>query len=110
MRLCHPSDGSTSPKYKLLCFITTKKIAKSKFWGDVASRIAIAQCQKYLHSGRGNFIRLQDPVMDVQGGHKFGPGFGHPDVGVESQHSTVHPVRTEADDLDSVVGEFQLVS
>ncbi len=26
MRLCHPPDGSTSPKYKLLCFITTKKI------------------------------------------------------------------------------------
>jgi hypothetical protein len=25
MRLCHPPDGSTSPKYKLLCFITTKK-------------------------------------------------------------------------------------
>jgi len=24
MRLCHPPDGSTSPKYKLLCFITTK--------------------------------------------------------------------------------------
>ncbi len=27
MRLCHPPDGSTSPEYKLLCFITTKK-----FW------------------------------------------------------------------------------
>ena len=25
MRLCHPPDGSTSPKYKLLCFMTTKK-------------------------------------------------------------------------------------
>ena len=25
MRLCHPPDGSTSPKYKFLCFITTKK-------------------------------------------------------------------------------------
>jgi hypothetical protein len=25
MRLCHPPDGSTNPKYKLLCFITTKK-------------------------------------------------------------------------------------
>jgi hypothetical protein len=24
MRLCHPPDGSTSPNYKLLCFITTK--------------------------------------------------------------------------------------
>jgi hypothetical protein len=24
MRLCHPPDGRTSPKYKLLCFITTK--------------------------------------------------------------------------------------
>ncbi len=24
MRLCHPPDGSTSPKYKLLCLITTK--------------------------------------------------------------------------------------
>jgi hypothetical protein len=24
MRLCHPPDGSTSPKYKFLCFITTK--------------------------------------------------------------------------------------
>ncbi len=24
MRLCHPPDGSTSPKYKLQCFITTK--------------------------------------------------------------------------------------
>ncbi len=30
MRLCHPPDGSTSPKYKLLCFITTKKICKEK--------------------------------------------------------------------------------
>jgi hypothetical protein len=30
MRLCHPRDGSTSPKYKLLCFITTKKICKEK--------------------------------------------------------------------------------
>jgi hypothetical protein len=28
MRLCHPPDGSTSPQYKLLCFITTKKICK----------------------------------------------------------------------------------
>jgi hypothetical protein len=26
MRLCHPPVGSTSPKYKLLYFITTKKI------------------------------------------------------------------------------------
>ncbi len=26
MRLCPPPDGSTSPKYKLLCFIITKKI------------------------------------------------------------------------------------
>jgi hypothetical protein len=25
MRLCHPPDGSTSPEYKLLCFITSKK-------------------------------------------------------------------------------------
>jgi hypothetical protein len=25
MRLCHPPDGSTSPKYKLLFFIRTKK-------------------------------------------------------------------------------------
>jgi hypothetical protein len=24
MRLCHPPDGSTSPMYKLLCFITSK--------------------------------------------------------------------------------------
>ncbi len=30
MRLCHPPDGSTSPKYKLLCFITTKRICKVK--------------------------------------------------------------------------------
>ncbi len=30
MRLCHPPDGSTSPVYKLLCFITTKKICKEK--------------------------------------------------------------------------------
>jgi hypothetical protein len=30
MRLGHPPDGSTSPKYKLLCFITTKKICKEK--------------------------------------------------------------------------------
>jgi hypothetical protein len=30
MRLCQPPDGSTSPKYKLLCFITTKKISKEK--------------------------------------------------------------------------------
>jgi hypothetical protein len=30
MRLCHPPDGSTSPKYKLLCFITTKKICNEK--------------------------------------------------------------------------------
>jgi hypothetical protein len=30
MRLCHPPDGSTSPKYKLLCFILTKKICKEK--------------------------------------------------------------------------------
>jgi hypothetical protein len=30
MRLCQPPDGSTSPKYKLLCFITTKKICKEK--------------------------------------------------------------------------------
>ncbi len=28
MRLCHPPDGSTSPKYKLLCFITTKNVCK----------------------------------------------------------------------------------
>ncbi len=30
MRLCHPPDGSPSPKYKLLCFRTTKKICKEK--------------------------------------------------------------------------------
>jgi hypothetical protein len=30
MRLCHPPEHSTSPKYKLLCFITTKKICKEK--------------------------------------------------------------------------------
>jgi hypothetical protein len=30
MRLCHPPDGSTSPKYKLLCFITTKKFLHKK--------------------------------------------------------------------------------
>ncbi len=30
MRLCQPPDGSTSPKYKLLCFITTKKLCKEK--------------------------------------------------------------------------------
>ncbi len=30
MRLCHPPDGSTSPKYKLLCFIISKKIGKEK--------------------------------------------------------------------------------
>jgi hypothetical protein len=30
MRLCHPPDGSTCPKYKLLCFITTKKILHKK--------------------------------------------------------------------------------
>jgi hypothetical protein len=30
MRLCHPPDGNTSAKYKLLCFITTKKICKEK--------------------------------------------------------------------------------
>ncbi len=30
MRLCHPPDGSTSPKYKLLCFITAKKNFKEK--------------------------------------------------------------------------------
>ncbi len=30
MRLCHPPDGSTSHKYKLLCFITTKKICKEQ--------------------------------------------------------------------------------
>ncbi len=29
-RNCQPPDGSTSPKYKLLCFITTKKICKEK--------------------------------------------------------------------------------
>jgi hypothetical protein len=30
MRLCNLPDGSTSPKYKLLCFITTKKNCKEK--------------------------------------------------------------------------------
>ncbi len=30
MRLCHPPDGSTSPQYKLLCFITATKICKEK--------------------------------------------------------------------------------
>jgi hypothetical protein len=30
MRLCQPPDGSTSPKYKLLCFITTKFFCKEK--------------------------------------------------------------------------------
>jgi hypothetical protein len=30
MRLCHPPDGSSSPEYKLLCFITTKQICKEK--------------------------------------------------------------------------------
>ena len=32
MRLCHPPDGSTSPKYKLLCFIITKKFAKRRMY------------------------------------------------------------------------------
>ncbi len=30
MRLCHPPDGSTSSKYRLLCFMTTKKFCKEK--------------------------------------------------------------------------------
>ncbi len=30
MRLCHPPDGSTSPEYKLLCFIATKFFCKDK--------------------------------------------------------------------------------
>jgi hypothetical protein len=30
MRLCHPPDGNTSPRYKLPCFITTKKICNEK--------------------------------------------------------------------------------
>jgi hypothetical protein len=30
MRLRHPPDGSTSLKYKFLCFITTKKNCKEK--------------------------------------------------------------------------------
>ncbi len=30
MRLCQPPDGTTSPKYKLLCFITTKSFCKEK--------------------------------------------------------------------------------
>ncbi len=30
MRLCYPPDGSTSPKNKLVCFITAKKICKEK--------------------------------------------------------------------------------
>ena len=30
MRLCHPPDGSTSRKYKLLCFITAKINCKEK--------------------------------------------------------------------------------
>ncbi len=30
MRLCHPPDGSTSPKYKLLRYITTKFFCKEK--------------------------------------------------------------------------------
>jgi hypothetical protein len=30
MRLCHPQDGSTSPKYKLLFFKTTKKILQKE--------------------------------------------------------------------------------
>jgi len=30
MRLCQPPDGSTGPKYKLLCFITTNFFCKEK--------------------------------------------------------------------------------
>ncbi len=30
IRLCHPPDGSTSPKYKLLCFITIKNILQGE--------------------------------------------------------------------------------
>ncbi len=30
MRLCQPPDGNTSPKYKLLCFITTIFFCKEK--------------------------------------------------------------------------------
>jgi hypothetical protein len=30
MRFCQPPDGNSSPKYKLLCFITTKKNCKEK--------------------------------------------------------------------------------
>ncbi len=30
MRLCQPPDGNTSPKYKLLCFITTIFFGKEK--------------------------------------------------------------------------------
>ncbi len=30
MRLCHPPDGTTRPKYKLLFFITTKFFCKEK--------------------------------------------------------------------------------
>ncbi len=30
MRLCHPPDGSTSPKYKLRCFITINFFSEEK--------------------------------------------------------------------------------
>jgi hypothetical protein len=30
IRLCQQPDGDTSPKYKLLCFITTKKFCQEK--------------------------------------------------------------------------------
>ncbi len=70
MRLCHPPDGSTSSKYKLLCFITTKNYCKEKntlaFNRDRCSHLVLCLQLMPFHSIIKNFFVVDGLVKISQ--------------------------------------------
>ncbi len=75
MRLCHPPDGSTSPKYKLLCFITAKFFfCKEKnaiaFNRDRCCHLVL--CLQLIPFHCLNFLKCAVPLVAPFGGRLAG--------------------------------------
>ena len=62
------------------------------------------------NSGISDIFRRQDPLLNIQGLNEVRSSLSHADVGMETHHTAVHSVRTEADYFDPVIREFQLMS
>ncbi len=62
MRLCHPPDGSPSPKYKLPCIITTKIFCKEKntlaFNWDRCCHLVLCLWLIPFHLNRNNLAQI----------------------------------------------------